>query len=109
MKVVIHAAVVVDDAILEEECYRGRAQLPPGGNVPGRTPPGEALDEIDALVEDGLFLLRCHGNRVLMRVAVKTDLMPGISHHLHLPGKGLDRVAGDEPGGADAVFVEQLE
>jgi hypothetical protein len=41
-----------------------------------------------------------------MRVPVETDFMTRISHHLHLPGKGLDRVAGDEPGGADAVFVE---
>src|SRR5215208_6428956 len=109
MEVIVHAAVVVGDAILEEERHRGRAQLPPGGHVSGRAPPCKALDEINALVENSLFLLRRHGNRVLMGVPVETDLVPGVSHHLHLPGEGLDRVARDEPGGAETVFIEHLE
>ena len=61
------------------------------------------------LVEDGLFLLGRHRHRVLVRVAMQPDLVAGIGHHLHLLGEGLDRVAGDEPGGAQAVVVEHLE
>ena len=40
---------------------------------------------------------------------MQPNLVPGVGHHLHLFGEGLDRVPGDEPGGLDAVAVEQLE
>src|SRR5918993_5306762 len=49
MEVVVHAAVVVGDAVLEQQRHGGCAQLPPGSDVPGGTLAGEALDEGDAL------------------------------------------------------------
>src|ERR1700738_865650 len=44
-----------------------------------------------------------------MAVAMDADLVAGIGHRLHLLGKGLDRVAGDEPGGFDTETPEHLE
>ena len=43
------------------------------------------------------------------RVAVDADLVPGVGDLLHLIGKGLDRMAGDEPRRLDAEPAEELE
>ena len=44
-----------------------------------------------------------------MRVAVQSDLVALIAHHAAFFRKGLETVAGDEPGGLDLVFVKELE
>jgi len=43
------------------------------------------------------------GDRVLVAVAVDADLVARVGHGLHFLGKGLDRVAGDELRGRDAL------
>src|SRR4029079_1526975 len=75
----------------------------------GRPAPGDLLDQADALDQDGLLLLRRHRDRVLVRVAVHTDLVAGVDDHLRLLREGLDRVARDEPGRLHVVLVEHLQ
>ena len=108
MEVVVHQAVVVLDAPLQQQLVGDGAELPPRGDVAGRPPPAQLLDEIDALVEHRGLLLAGHRDGVLVRVAVHPDLVAGVGHHAALVGEGLGGVAGDEPGGADAEAPEQL-
>ena len=70
------------------------AELPPGRDVAARRLAGELSDHLDALVEDRLFLLGRHGDRVLVAVAVHADLVAGLGDRPHLLGEGLDRVTG---------------
>lgn len=61
------------------------------------------------LVHDGRLLLNRHGERVLVRVAVKTNLVPGIPDHFAFCRKGLERVARYEPRRLDLVLFEALQ
>ncbi len=103
----MHQAVVVEDALLEEQLVRDLAELPPWRDVADGLAPLNPGDEIDAFVEHRLLLGRRHGNRIFVRIAMNSDLMTGLGHGLHLFGKGFDRVAGDKPGGLEAVALEE--
>ena len=75
----------------------------------GRRPEG-GLDEVDAVAQDGLFLLGRHGDGILVPVAVDhADLVTRRDDLLDLLGESLDRVTRDEPGRLDAVPLEQVE
>ena len=55
------------------------------------------------------MLIDGHVGGVFVRVAVKSDLVAGITDHGTLFGEGLETVPWDEPGGFDAVFLEEFE
>ena len=108
-EVVVHEAVVVLDAVLQQQLVGHGRELPPGRHVAGRAAARDLLDQVDALEHHGLFLLRRHRDRVLVRVAVHADLVARVDDHLRLLGERLDRVAGDEPRRPQPVAVEELE
>jgi hypothetical protein len=66
-------------------------------------------DELDRLDEDRLLLGRRHGDRVLVQIAVRADLVAVIHDHLHLSGERLDRVARNEEARAELVLLEQVQ
>src|SRR4051794_4161265 len=101
--------MVVLVAVLEQELVGGVGGLPPGCDVADRLPTGEVFYQPDALLENVPLLLRCHGDRVLVRIAVAPDLVPGVYDRLHLLREGLYRVAGDEPGSLHIVLLEELQ
>src|SRR5215467_4637548 len=107
--VVMHQRVVVFDAALQQQLVGDGRELPPGSDIAGRSLARKLSDELNTLVEHGDLLLACHRDRVLVRIAVNADLVSGIRDGLHLGRKGLDRVAGNEPGGLDAEPLKQLE
>src|ERR1700728_4388904 len=109
LEVVMHQAVIVLDAFLDQQLVADRTEFPPGRNVARRPFSLQLGDEIDAFVENGLLLLRRHGNRILVRISVNPDLVTGLSDGFHLLREGLDRVAGNEPGGFDPEAFEQLQ
>ena len=94
---------------LSKQLVGDRAEFPPRRDIAGRPPAAEALDKLDAPIHHRLLLLGRHGDRVLVGIAVHADLVAGIDHHLALRGEGVDRVAGNEPAGANAEAVEQLD
>jgi hypothetical protein len=55
------------------------------------------LDQLDALDQHVFFLLRRHGHRILVRIPVGANFVPGIDDHLNLLREGLKRVPGNEP------------
>ncbi len=101
-------AVVVLVAELQQEVVRDVRDLPPRGDVADRLASREVLDQPDALLQNVPLLLRGHGDRVLVRVAVAADLVPLIDDPLDLIRKGLDRVTGDKPRGPHVVFLEEI-
>ena len=109
MKVVVHQAVVVFEALLLEEFIGLGPEFPPRRHITAWALATQRGNDLNALVHDRLFLLGRHGDRVLVRIAVHADLVAGIGDRLHLLGKGLDGMTGDEPGGLDAPFVEQAK
>ena len=109
VEVVMHQAVVVFDALFQEQLGGDARKLPPRRDVPGRRPCREPLDQLDALVHHRLFLLGRHGDGIFVRVAVHADLVTGIDHQFALLGKGLDRMAGNEPRGRDGKTFEQID
>jgi len=80
-----------------------------GATYPVGRLPRERGHELDAFVENRHLLLTRHCDRVLVRIAVDADLVPGFRDGFHLGGKCLDRVAGDKPCGLDAEPTEQLQ
>jgi hypothetical protein len=70
LEVAVHQRVVVLDAALDEELIGDLAELPPRGHVSRRPLAGPGRHEIDAVIQDFGFLLACHGDRVLVAVAV---------------------------------------
>ena len=105
----MHQAVVILDALLEQQLVADRAELPPGSDIARRAPAGKLAHQLDALVEHDFLLLGRNLDRVLVAVAVDADLVPGRGDSLHLLGEGLDRVAGDESGRLDAEALKQLQ
>jgi hypothetical protein len=69
----------------------------------------QRVHEVDAFVEHRHLLLARHRDRVLVRIAMDADLVPGFRHGLHLGRKRLDRVARDEPRRLDAEPGKQLQ
>ena len=65
--------------------------------------------QLNTFVEYRRFLLARHRNRVLVRIAVDPNLVPGVRDGLHLIGKCLNGMAGDEPGRLDAEPTEKLQ
>jgi len=61
------------------------------------------------LVHDSSLLLQRHGDGILVAVPMQSNLMSSIGNHATFFGEGLERVAGDEPGGLDVVLVEHLQ
>ena len=101
--------MVVFYAAFEQQLVSNRRELPPRRDVSRRAPARERGHEFDAFVENRHLLLARHCDRVLMRIAVDADLVPGVSYGFHIGGKCLDRVAGDKPCGLDAEPTEQLQ
>jgi hypothetical protein len=44
-----------------------------------------------------------------MRIAMQTNLVPGISHGFHLFWERLEAMPRNKPGGFDVVFVEEFK
>jgi hypothetical protein len=61
------------------------------------------------LVHDCCLLLQCHGNWVLVAVAVQSDLMAGVGDHTAFFWERLERMTGNEPSGLDVVALEHLQ
>ena len=104
-----HQARIVDKAVGEQEIDRVLAQLPRRGAVAARLATGQrgdgiiGADEISFLL--GATLLRGRN----MRPAVMRDFMAVAHDRLARAWMALDGEARNEPGGADAVRLEQSE
>ena len=109
VKVVVHQAVVVRDPMVEQQRIRHLGELPPGRDVPCRAPAACPLEHLDALHQDGAFLVGGHGERVLVRVAVQADLVGRLDDQLGFSREALGGVTGDEPRALQAVLAEQLQ
>lgn len=57
MKIVVHQAVVVLDAFLEQQLVGDVAEFPPRRDIAGRALAGHLRDQVDGFVEHDLFLL----------------------------------------------------
>src|SRR5262249_4065103 len=109
MEVVVHQAMVVLEAILHEQLIGNIGEFPPGGDIACRTAPGHPFDESDTGTEDIFFLLSGHGNRVLMRIAVRPYFVSGLDHHTHLLRKGFERMPGDKPRRLEVVLIKEFQ
>ena len=105
----MHEAVVVFDLLFQQQIAARCAELPPRRDVTGWRPALQRRNQIDAFVEDGLFLLRGQRQRIFMTVAVNAYLVPGLRDGFHLLRKCLDRVPRNEPGRLYAKTFKQLE
>src|SRR5499427_8268879 len=109
MKVVVHQAMVVLEAILQEEFIGDIGKFPPGRNIACRTTPRHPFDETDTSTEDLFFLLWGHGNRVLMRIPVRAYFVSSLDHHTHLLRKSFERMPGDKPRRLEVVLVKEFQ
>src|SRR2546426_10462752 len=75
LEVLVHQAVVVLEAALEQELVGDGTEFPPRRDVSRRAVAGQLLRELVTLVQDGLLLHPGHRDRILVRVAVDADLM----------------------------------
>src|SRR5262245_12413926 len=109
MKIVMHEAVIVAEAMLRQQLIGHVGKLPPRGNVANWPLPRHLSNELDRLEENILFLSGCHRDRVLVGVSMCADFVAGFDNHTSLVRKGFDGVSRDEPGGFDAILVKELE
>jgi hypothetical protein len=72
----------------------------------GFLPENSSISSTDFFV---LFLPPRHRHRVLVRIAVRADLVPRGDNHPGLLGEGLDRMARNEPACLELELVEQLQ
>ena len=75
----------------------------------GGAVPSYPFDESDTGTEDLFFLLASHGNRLLMRIAVRAYFVSGLDHPPHLRRKGFERMPRDKPRRRDVVLVKKFE
>src|ERR671931_45153 len=101
--------MVVFEAILQEELIGDIGEFPPGGDIACRAAPGHLFGESDTGTEDLFFLLRGHGNRVLMRIPVRAYFVASFDHHAHLLRKSFERMPGDKPRRREVVLVKEFE
>src|SRR5437870_9957546 len=101
--------MVVLYSVFEEESGGDAREFPPRGDIPSGSLARKALGQYLRLHKNVFFLLGFHRDRVLMRIAMESYLVPRIGHHLRLLRESLHRVAGDEPGRLDPVFFEELQ
>jgi hypothetical protein len=80
------------------------ATVPRGG-----LPPTEVCELAVCLVQYVSLLSHTHVYRVLMRVAMQTNLVACISHHSAFFREGLKGMSRYEPRGCDLVLFEKLE
>ena len=71
--------------------------------------PGDASQCINGAGQDGALAVRRERREVFVQPAVTGQLVTGRDDRRHALGEGLDRVAGHEPSGRDALAVEQLQ
>lgn len=110
LAVVVAHAVVVLDAVLEEQLGALFARLPPGRDAAARrVAVVKGCEHAVRLVEDEPLLLNGHVGRVLVRVAVESNLVACVPHGGHVFGEGLEAVARDEPGAFDVILGQQLQ
>src|SRR5215467_8653521 len=88
-KVVVGLAVVVREAVCQQQSCGLVGHLPPGGDVAAGPCPADLLDELDAALHDPALLSRAHVDGILVRVAVRPDLMTAVHDHAHLVGERL--------------------
>jgi hypothetical protein len=101
--------VIVSKPVLQQELRRHRRHLPPWRHIAARLLAGEFFDQFDRLLQYVLFLPPRHRHRILMRIAVRADLVPRGDNHPGLLGEGLDRMAGNEPARLELELVEQFQ
>ena len=97
LKLSLHQTGVIQEVVFFNEIGRVRAELPPRGAMADRFLTCQVLDEVDRDLNDVIFLLTREVGRILVRVAVDTDLVTGVSDCLDFLFECLDRVTGDEP------------
>jgi hypothetical protein len=67
------------------------------------------LDQLDPLDQHVFFLLGRHGDRILVRIPVGANFVPGVDDHLDLLREGFERVPGNEPARPQATAGQQLQ
>ena len=105
----MHQGVIVFDAVLLQQLVRDVGELPPRRDIARGALAGQCLDQLDALYEHVLLLLRRHRDRILMRIPMCADLMSVRHDHLHLFGECLNGVSGGKPRRLDVVLLKELE
>src|SRR4051812_38200128 len=109
LEILVHQAMVVFDASFQQQFVGDRAELPPRRDVAGRATARYLGHEVDTFVQDLLFLLAGHRDRIFMGVAVNANFVTRLHYHGSLFRESFDRMPGDEPGGLDAEALEQVD
>ena len=76
--------------MLQQQLVGDGRELPPRGHIAGRSFARRVLNQLNAPEQHIFFLLRRHGNRIFVGIAVRADFMPGLDDQPGLFGKGLD-------------------
>ena len=84
-------------------------EFPPRRDVASGALSRKLGDQVDAAEQHRFLLLRGHGDRVLVGVAVHAHLVALLDNHATFIGEGFDGMARDEPTGLDVQEFEQFQ
>ena len=87
LEIPVHQAIVVQNAVLQQQLRRRVAELPPGRDVAARFSPPKFFHELDAANEHRFFLLPGQGDGVLVGIAVDANFVTRLRDHARFLGK----------------------
>src|ERR1700733_1655656 len=109
LEVPIALAVIIFEAVfLQKRCRRGR-HFPPRRHIAARAHAAQLFDDLDGFGKYGLFLGGRHRHRILMRIAMRADLMSLVHDLAALFREGFDGMARYEESRLETVFLEKPE
>ena len=110
LTIMMRKTMIILQPILQHQLRPLLTTLPPRRyNPPRWLTPLEIHNQLITLVHDRRLLLQRHFLRILVRVAVQADFVPGVDNHAAFFGEGFEAVAWDEPGGRYGVLFEHLQ
>lgn len=105
----VHEAVVVDDARLLQLGNQFSTRRPRRRCIAFRLRAAEFRQDFDRAIQNPLLLRRRQLRDVLVRVAMQSDFVPGVSNLAELLGEGFDAVGRGEPCRFDVVSVVEFQ
>src|SRR5262249_8008233 len=108
-KVVTQHTAVIHKPVVEQQPERIGAETGGGRPVTPGGAAGQILNESNASFQDRALFFEFQACRILVAVAVVSDLMPVLNEALAFHRKRLDSVAGYEPSRFDVVLRQQVE
>ena len=109
LEITVALAVVIGEAVLEQQCGGRVRHFPPRGHIAARGFARQALDQVYRLDQNVFFLAGRHGDGVFVQIAMRAHFVTVFDDHFHFLGESLQRVAGNEERGLQIVFLEQAQ